>query len=161
MEQGYSPAHAKAAVDVLRQETLLAGRSLYAASEAVYSLLRYGIPVQVEAGENHQTVFCINWKQPEKNRFAIAEEVTLREGLERRPDLVLYINGIAVAVIELKKASVSVNQGIGQLISNQGPEYNPGFFTTVQWLSGGQQQRRPALRRHRRPGQALSALEGR
>ena len=101
VEQGYSPAHAKAAVDMLRQETLLAGRSLYAASEAVYSLLRYGIPVQVEAGENHQTVFCINWKQPEKNHFAIAEEVTLREGLERRPDLVLYINGIAVAVIEL------------------------------------------------------------
>ena len=137
VEQGYSPAHAKAAVDVLRQETLLAGRSLYAANEAVYSLLRYGIPVQVEAGENHQTLFCINWKQPEKNHFAIAEEVTLREGLERRPDLVLYINGIAVAVIELKKASVSVNQGIGQLISNQGPEYNPGFFTTVQWLMAG------------------------
>lgn len=135
--QGYSPAHAKAAADRLRQESLLAGRTLYAANEAVYSLLRYGIPVQAEAGENHQTVFCIDWKEPERNHFAIAEEVTLHEGLERRPDLVLYINGIAVGVIELKKGSVFVNEGISQLISNQGMEYNPGFFTTTQWLMAG------------------------
>lgn len=135
--EGHSPAHAKAAADALRQETHLVGRSLYAANEAVYSLLRYGIPVQVEAGEHHQTVFCINWREPEKNHFAIAEEVTQRQGLERRPDLVLYINGIAVVVIELKKGSVFLNEGIAQLISNQGPEYNPGFFTTVQWLMAG------------------------
>ena len=137
LQSGYSSALAKAAVSRLRQESLLAGRSLYAVNEAVYGLLRYGIPVKVEAGEHHQTVFCINWKEPEKNHFALAEEVTLRHGMERRPDLVLYINGIAVAVIELKKASVFVNEGIGQLISNQRPEYNPNFFTTVQWLMAG------------------------
>lgn len=44
VEQGYSPAHAKAAVDMLRQETLLAGRSLYAASEAVYPCCATAFP---------------------------------------------------------------------------------------------------------------------
>lgn len=136
-QSGVSPAHAKAAADRLRQETLLSGRTLYDANEAVYNLLRYGIPVQVEAGQNHQSVFCINWHEPERNHFAIAEEVTLCQGLERRPDLVLYINGIAVAVIELKKGSVFLSEGIAQLISNQGADYNPAFFTTVQLLLAG------------------------
>jgi len=44
-----------------------------------------------------ETVKLIDWAEPEKNDFAIAEEVTLRGNLERRPDLVLYINGIAWA----------------------------------------------------------------
>ena len=59
-----------------------------------------------------------------------AEEVTLRGGLERRPDIVLYINGIAVAVIELKRGSVDKAEGIRQLISNQEKQYNEGFFST-------------------------------
>jgi type I site-specific restriction-modification system R (restriction) subunit len=66
----------------------------------------------------------VDWEEPKQNDFAIVEEVTLRGGLERRPDLVLYVNGIAVAVIELKNSHVSIGNGIRQLLSNPQKEFN-------------------------------------
>ena len=74
---------------------------------------------------------------PEKNDFAVAEEVTLRGGYERRPDLVLYLNGIAIAVIELKRSSVEVADGMRQLITNQEEIFNKAFFSTVQVVFAG------------------------
>ena len=79
----------------------------------------------------------IDWEHPEKNDFALAEEVTLRGGYERRPDLVLYINGIAVGVIELKRSSVEVGDGVRQLITNQEEIFNQDFFATVQLVFAG------------------------
>ncbi len=52
----------------------------YEANRAVYKLLRHGINVRLEAGENDRTIFPIDWTNPQNNGFAIAEEVTLREG---------------------------------------------------------------------------------
>ena len=63
--------------------------------------------------------------------------MTLRGGSTRRPDIVLYINGLAVAVIELKRSSVDVGDGIRQLCSNQEETFNHGFFSTVQLLLAG------------------------
>ncbi|MEO8083651.1 MAG: type I restriction endonuclease [Ardenticatenales bacterium] len=96
-------------------------RSLYDNNKAVYRLLRYGVQVKTEAGENTATVWLVDWQDPEANDFAIAEEVTLRGAHGRRPDLVLYVNGIAVGVIELKRSAVSIGDGIRQLLSNQQP----------------------------------------
>jgi len=93
--------------------------------------------VQVAAGKDHETVHLIDWEQPEANDFALAEEVTLRGGHARRPDLVLYINGIAVVVIELKRGSVEIADGVRQLITNQEPIFNAGFFSTVQLVIAG------------------------
>ena len=56
---------------------------------------------------------------------------------ERRPDLVIYINGIAIGVIELKNSRVSIGNGIRQLISNQKKEFNQWFFSTVQIVFAG------------------------
>ncbi|MCM1129590.1 MAG: type I restriction endonuclease subunit R [Alistipes senegalensis] len=133
-KQGYAPEQITPAVHQLQQAARLQGRSLYDANKAVYEQLHYGVNVQTRADKNHDTVFPIDWENPENNHFALAEEVTLREGQERRPDLVLYLNGIAVAVMELKRSAVSLVDGIAQFISNQRPEYNPGFFTAAQWL---------------------------
>ncbi len=58
-------------------------------------------------------------------------------GYERRPDLVLYLNGVAIAVIELKRSSVEVADGIRQLITNQEAIFNLPFFPTVQLLLAG------------------------
>ena len=102
-----------------------------------YQLLRYGVPVQIAAGKAHETVHLIDWDKPEANDFALAEEVTLRGGYERRPDIVLYINGIAIAVIELKRSSVEVADGVRQLITNQEEIFNKGFFSTVQLVLAG------------------------
>ena len=134
---GYSPAHINAALHKLRSDASLHGRSLYAANQAVYQLLRYGISVKVEAGQVNETVRLVNWGQPTDNDFAIAEEVTLKGGHERRPDIVLYLNGIAVGVLELKNSRMGLGEGIRQCLSNQQPEFNDWFFSTVQLVMAG------------------------
>lgn len=134
---GYSPAHISAALHKLRSEASVHGSTLYAANQAVYELLRYGVSVRVEAGQATETVHLINWAEPTKNDFAIAEEVTLKGGHERRPDIVLYVNGIAVGVLELKNSRVGLGEGIRQCLSNQQPEFNDWFFSTVQLVLAG------------------------
>ncbi len=134
---GCSPDQASRAIYLLKTEAQNPTRSLYDNNKAVYKFLRYGVPVKIEAGKATETVQLINWQEPEKNDFTIAEEVTLRGNSERRPDLVLYINGIAIGVIELKGSSVSIGDGIRQLLSNQQKEFNEWFFVTVQIVFAG------------------------
>ena len=134
---GYTAEQISRALYLLKAEADNPNRSLYDNNKAVYSLLRYGVPVKIEAGEVTETVKLINWGQPQENDFAIAEEVTVLGEFERRPDLVLYVNGIAVGVIELKNSYVSIGNGIRQLLSNQQKEFNEWFFTTVQIVIAG------------------------
>ncbi len=136
-KQGNTPAQISAAIYKLRTEADNHNRTLYGNNQAVYNLLRYGVPVKIEAGKVTETVRLINWQKPEENDFAIAEEVTLKGGLERRIDLVLYVNGIAIGVIELKNSRVTIGDGIRQNLSNQQPEFNEWFFSTVQFVFAG------------------------
>jgi len=133
----YAAALIAKALYELRTEANNPNRSLYDNNKAVYSLLRYGAQKKVEAGQVTETVRLIDWERPEQNDFAIAEEVTLRGNHERRPDIVLYVNGIAVGVIELKNSRVSIGDGIRQNLSNQQPEFNAWFFSTVQIVFAG------------------------
>ncbi|MDX9788594.1 MAG: HsdR family type I site-specific deoxyribonuclease [Salinivirgaceae bacterium] len=136
-ESGYTPAQINVAVHKLRTEADNHNRGLYGNNQAVYNLLRYGVPVKTEAGIPTETVHLINWRKPDRNDFAIAEEVTLKGNLERRPDLVLYVNGIAIGLIELKNSRVSIGDGIRQHLSNQKAEFNEWFFSTVQFIFAG------------------------
>ena len=137
IQAGYSSEQISRAIYLLRVEADNQNRSLYDNNRAVYSMLRYGVPVKTEAGKVTTTVNLINWDRAEANDFVIVEEVTLRGGLERRPDLVFYVNGIAIGVIELKNSYVSIGDGIRQLLSNQLPEFNEKFFSTVQIVFAG------------------------
>ncbi len=85
-----------------RAASLGEGRILYDANKEVYRLLRYGVKDKEGAGEQNQTVWLVDWENPDANEFAIAEEVTYNGENKKRPDLVLYVNGIALGVIELK-----------------------------------------------------------
>ncbi|MCH8473991.1 MAG: HsdR family type I site-specific deoxyribonuclease [Opitutales bacterium] len=134
---GYELAQTTRAIDVLRREASHSTRSLYENNKAVYERMRYGISVKTEAGRKNETIQLINWEDPEANDWALAEEVTLRGNLARRPDLVLYLNGLAVGVIELKSSRVSISDGIRQLLSNQQPDFHQSFFTTVQFVFAG------------------------
>ncbi|MFZ1640171.1 MAG: HsdR family type I site-specific deoxyribonuclease [Candidatus Contendobacter sp.] len=135
--RGHGKAQIAVALHKLRTEAGHHDRSLYGNNQAVYGLLRYGVPAKIEAGKVTETVHLIDWQHPERNDFALAEEVTLKGGHERRPDLVLYLNGIAVGVIELKNSRVSIGDGIRQLLSNQHKEFNEWFFATVQIVFAG------------------------
>ncbi|MHA6896913.1 type I restriction endonuclease subunit R [Ralstonia pseudosolanacearum] len=134
---GYSAAQISRALDILRREADNHGRTLYGNNQAVYGLLRYGVPVKTDAGQPTETVHLVNWREPHKNDFALSEEVTLKGGHERRPDIVLYLNGIAIGVLELKNSHVSIGDGIRQNLSNQLPEFNAWFFSTVQLVMAG------------------------
>lgn len=77
----------------------------------------------------------IDWKKPENNIFHVVEEFSVeREDGQgnARPDIVLFINGIPFAVIECKKASISISQGISQMLRNQGKGYIPQLFKFIQ-----------------------------
>ena len=134
---GYTQKQISVALYLLKTEANKHNRSLYGNNQAFYSLLRYGVPVKTEAGKVTDSVYLINWQEPEKNDFAIAEEVTLRGNRERRPDIVLYVNGIAIGVLELKNSRVTIGDGIRQSLSNQRPEFNEWFFSTVQFIFAG------------------------
>ena len=73
------------------------------------------------------------------NIFSLAEEVTVRRNIEeyhtRRPDIVVYVNGMALGVIELKKSTVSVKDGVRQQIRNNGRDNEIcHFFVPAQFL---------------------------
>ena len=136
-KRGYSEAHISGAVQKLMAAVDVTGITLYQANLRTYQLLRYGVSVQIDAGKPNDQVHLVDWEHGAQNDFALAEEVTLRGGYERRPDLVLYLNGIAVGVIELKRSSVEIADGVRQLITNQEEIFNKAFFATVQLVGAG------------------------
>lgn len=133
----YSEALANKAINELVKAATNLTNGLYEANKKVYSLLRYGVSVKEEIGSTKETVWLINWKNPEKNDFAIAEEVTVKGKYNKRPDIVVYVNGIALSIIELKRSKVGVTEGIRQNLDNQKPEFIQSFFTTAQYLIAG------------------------
>lgn len=133
----YSETQINRAIHLLKNEATNSNRSLYENNKIVYEMLRYGVAVKAEAGQNNETVQLINWSEPQKNNFAIAEEVTIKGNHEKRPDVVLYINGIAIAVLELKRSTKSIGDGIRQNIANQQETFIEGFFTTIQLVFAG------------------------
>lgn len=140
-EQGYDDALITRAIHLLDKAAGDTSKSIYDRNRAVYELLRYGVKVKAKVGENFQTVWLIDWKNPDKNHFGIAEEVTLvgadTKAHGKRPDVVLYVNGIALGVLELKRSTVSVAEGIRQNIDSQKKVFIQPFFSTMQWVMAG------------------------
>lgn len=136
-KQGYSALLARKAVDELVKAVNNTSDGLYDANKSVYKLLRYGVTVKEELGLPNETVWLIDWKNPDNNHFAIAEEVTVLGKNAKRPDIVIYVNGIALGVIELKRSKVGIEEGIRQNLDNQKPEFIQKFFTTMQLVLAG------------------------
>ena len=136
--RGYDDNLMNRAVERLKSDASLGGgRDLYEANQDVYRLLRYGVKVKPGAGEQTETVWLIDWEHPHRNHFGVAEEVTVAGQHTKRPDLVLYVNGIAVCTIELKRSKVAVSEGIRQTIGNQRTDFIRSLFTTVQLVMAG------------------------
>ena len=139
--QGYPPELITRAIQQLTKVASDQSRSLYDTNRAVYDLLRYGVKVKADVGDQTRTVWLIDWAKPEANHFAIAEEVAVKpagdKSFGKRPDVVIYVNGIALGVLELKRSTVSVSQGIRQSLDNQKPVFIQPFFTTMQLIMAG------------------------
>jgi type I restriction enzyme, R subunit len=134
---GYTDAQISKALYELRIAATNPNRSIYDNNQAVYSLLRYGIQIKTAAGEPTATIQPINWQHPEQNHWSIAEEVTIKGTKEKRPDIIIYLNGIAIGIIELKNSRVSIADGIRQSLTNQKPEFIGAFFSTIQIIFAG------------------------
>ncbi len=135
--KGYSKMLTDKAIDKFIQTCSNTSNGLYEANKEVYKLLRYGVPVREDVKDAKETVFLIDWEHPQENDFGVAEEVTFSGKHKKRPDVVLYVNGIALGVIELKRSKVSVSEGIRQNLDNQKSEFIPRFFTTMQLVMAG------------------------
>jgi type I restriction enzyme R subunit len=140
-KQKVDEALAKRAVFLFKKAATDGSKGLYDRNHTTYDLLRYGVKVKAEVGENTQTVWLIDWEHPENNVFGIAEEVTVSvadpKAHDKRPDLVLYVNGIALGVLELKRSTVSVAEGIRQNLDNQKKVFIEPFFSTMQFVMAG------------------------
>ena len=135
--RGYGPDLIDRALYELRRAADDQSKSLYDRNRAVYALLRYGVKVKPDVGAVTQTVHLIDFAHPEDNHFAVAEEVTIVGEHIKRPDVVLYVNGIALGVLELKRSVVSVAQGIRQNLANQTKAFIEPFFATIQLVMAG------------------------
>lgn len=118
---------------------------LLTANERLYNHLLYGISVTefVEGKKASPTVALIDWQNPANNRFLLTEEFTVTRsgGVEsRRPDIVCFVNGIPLIVIEAKrpdgnaKKGPTIDEGISQTLRNQRHDEIPLLFAYSQLL---------------------------
>lgn len=107
-----------------------------AASENIFSDLLSGKSVSelLNGKKTSPQMRFIDWNNPTKNTYHVVAEFEISEDRNRRPDIVLFVNGIPFAVIENKKASVSVDEAIYQMIRNQKQGQTPKFFLFPQLL---------------------------
>jgi len=133
----YSEKIAEDAIEELLKAANYMQQGLYSANKEVYTLLKYGAKIKENPNDPEKTIYFIDWQTPSNNDFCIAEEVTVICNLEKRPDLVIYVNGIALSVIELKRSTISVSNGIRQNLTNQKISFIAPFFTTIQIVSAG------------------------
>lgn len=140
-QQGHSQALINKAIYELQKTASDQTLNLFYRNKTVYQLLRYGLKIKADIGENTQTIWLIDWKNHHNNHFAFAQEVTIKganaKANNKRPDIVLYVNGIALGVIELKRSTVSVSEGIRQNLDNQKPQFIEPFFSTQQLVMAG------------------------
>lgn len=135
LARGYDEVVITRAINDLHKAAAVGGaRSLYDANHAVYDLLRYGVKVKRGVADQFETIKLIDWDDPNANYFVVAEEVSIKGEHNKRPDVVLYVNGLALGVIEFKRSRVSVSEGIRQNIGNQQQHFIRTFFSTVQLL---------------------------
>jgi type I restriction enzyme R subunit len=140
-KQGHRDSLIERAIRALEKAAEDTTRSLYDRNRDVYTLLRYGVKVLPDVGENTVNVWAIDWENPDNNDFAIAEEVSVSaanaKAHGKRPDIVIFVNGIALGVLELKRSTVSVAEGVRQNLDNQKKEFIQPFFSTLQFVMAG------------------------
>ena len=114
-------------------------------NEKLYDLLTLGTSLlqTIEGNARSYTLQYIDWKHPANNVFHVTDEFSVerrRSTETRRPDIVLFVNGIPFVVIECKRPDLekngakAVDQAVTQMIRNQKDDEIPGLFVFSQLL---------------------------
>lgn len=137
-EQGCTDMQIEDALTQLKNKARLGDSkmsNLMQCNTELYDTLIMGVKSQPSPEKTHEDVMFFDFDNVLNNHFAIAEEVSYIDpllGRNKRPDIVVYVNGIALAVIELKRSLVNYEEGIKQHLSNE-RDFIPSFFTTTQF----------------------------
>lgn len=100
------PADAQA--EAIKEIQRISSPELLSNNETFHRLLTEGIPVskRVDGDDRGDRVWLIDFKNPHNNEFVVANQFTIIEnGNNKRPDVILFVNGIPLVVIELKNAA--------------------------------------------------------
>ncbi len=110
-------------------------------NEAVYDLITLGISLEqtLEGNSRSFDLNYIDWRNWHNNVFHVVPEFVVERSRSTetiRPDIVLFVNGIPLSVIECKSPKEAVEQAVSQMVRNQGDDYAPKLFTYVQQVLG-------------------------
>jgi type I restriction enzyme R subunit len=115
---------ASAVDDALRRVTHYAGTSLIESNRELYSWIRNGIPVDVDSDGQlrRQLVQVVNWDEPTQNDWLVVNQFTVKGKKTDRPDLVVFLNGLPISIIEMKNPadeSADVSKAFNQIRNYQ------------------------------------------
>lgn len=132
----FSEANIATAIERLRGNGPL---GLLRANEAMTDFLLLGtsLPQMVEGETRSHSLRYIDWTTPTNNVFHVVPEFEVTRSRRTDsyiPDLVFFVNGIPLGVIEGKAMRVDVKQGVSQHLRNQSPDGITSLFATVQIL---------------------------
>ncbi len=99
---------AAAQIEAIKEIQRIASPELLTNNESFHRLLTEGIPVskRIDGDDRGDRVWLIDFKNPHNNEFVVANQFTVIEnGINKRPDIILFVNGIPLVVIELKNAA--------------------------------------------------------
>ena len=139
----FSEANIQAAIQTLNEVAYSGQEGLRVTSEKIYDLLSLGKSLEqtIDGDTKSFTLQYVDWRNPANNVFHVAEEFEVeRSGSNQlcRPDIVLFVNGIPLGVIECKRPDLKapLEQAISQNIRNQAEDYIPKLFVFAQLLMG-------------------------
>ncbi len=125
-------------------EDYKAGVGLNPENKRIYELLTLGTSLEqtIDGNKRSYSLHYIDWHQPQNNVYHITDEYKVHGSPNNsRPDIVLFVNGIPLVVIECKRpdknakhGGKSVSEGITQMIRNQKRDYIPRLFAYSQLL---------------------------
>ena len=132
----FSPEDVQDAIDKLKN---VGFDGLIKSNEAVYDLIMQGTAIEqlIEGDRKSFAMSYIDWLNPSRNRYHVTVEYSVerrRSGETIRPDVVFFVNGIPLGVIECKAPSVELGEALSQMIRNQRIDYSPKFFVYSQLL---------------------------
>lgn len=104
----------------------------------IYNSIFKGDSVEENINGKKQSLHLniIDFENIENNVFHVTAEFPINDGKSKRPDIVLFVNGIPFAVIENKKSSVPLDDAINQILNNQKDSDFPKFYMFTQLLIG-------------------------